>query len=186
MTDFIALSPHVVICGATFVAMVQTLGEIGISKEEGEAWLSAHGLLPLHPEAWYPWQAYLDFYRWVEELKGPEGLRKFGRAIPRSAKFPPEVKTLDRALKTLDIAYGMNHRGGEIGGYYVERVSTNQLHLHCDNPYGCEFDMGIIEGLVALFAAPGSHPTLEHAPNSPCRTKGGRLCIYEITLNPQT
>jgi len=40
-----------------------------------------------------------------------------GKAIPESAIFPPEIQGLEMGLSAIDIAYHMNHRGGEIGHY---------------------------------------------------------------------
>lgn len=179
--DFVAFSPRTEILGATWVAMANALESVGVPRVDIEAWLAARELSPLQGDRWYPLQVYLDFYRWVRDAWGVGTLRSLGRMVPRHAKFPPDLKTLDRVLRTLDIAYQMNQRHGVTKGYLCERIEPRKVHLHCENPYGCDFDTGILEGLFECFATPDSHPTLAHAPGSPCRSKGGPLCIYEVT-----
>lgn len=179
--DFIAPSPDTLILGATFLGMSRALESLDIPGEAIQAWLAGRQLSPLQPDTWYPWQTYLDFYRWTRDTWGTETLHRFGREIPKAAKFPPEIRSLDRALKTLDIAYHMNHRGRDVGGYFCTHVGARKVHLHCENPYGCDFDLGILEGLILRFAEPGIQPTLSHAPQFPCRSRGAACCVYEVS-----
>jgi hypothetical protein len=40
-----------------------------------------------------------------------------GKAIPEKAVLPPEIDSLEKALHSINMAYRMNHRGGEFGFY---------------------------------------------------------------------
>ena len=67
-----------------------------------------------------------------------------GRRIFENATRPPGVNTLEKALATFNEAYGMNHRGGDVGSYKYEKVDDKTYGMICDNPYTCTFDPGIL------------------------------------------
>lgn len=73
-----------------------------------------------------------------------------------------------RISGTIDPAYRMNHRGGEIGYYRYAKTGERAATLTCENPYPCPFDEGLIEGVAVKFAAPGAWVKVVHAPQS-CR-----------------
>jgi hypothetical protein len=90
------------------------------------------------------------------------------------------VDSLDRALLTLDLAYQVNHRGGRIGHYACKRIGHHRMELFCDNPYGCELDLGILEALMHQHGAGEAATRIRHAPGTTCRKEGGRACVYHI------
>jgi hypothetical protein len=59
--------------------------------------------------------------------------------IPENAVFP-HVNTLEQALSSMDGAYRMNHRNGEIGYYKLLSFDgkTKKAVLECYNPYPCK------------------------------------------------
>ena len=71
-------------------------------------------------------------------------LVSIGMKIPETAVFPPEIDSIDSGLNSIDVAYHMNHRGGEIGVYQATTVSKQQIDVLCRNPYPDYFDYGII------------------------------------------
>jgi len=97
-----------------------------------------------------------------------------GVSIPNSAKFPPGIDTLEKA-------YHMNHRGGEIGHYSLRKTGERNCFMECRNPHLCDFDRGILEALAKLFASKGSMPGVTHDPSKPCRGKNGDSCTFLIS-----
>lgn len=84
--------------------------------------------------------------------------------------FPPEINTIEKGLAAIDIAYHMNHRGGEIGHYKFQSTGNNSGKMVCDNPYPCEFDRGIIEAMAQKFKPKDSIMAfVEHDESQPCR-----------------
>ena len=76
-----------------------------------------------------------------------------GKAIPENADFPPEVDNLEKALGPIDVAYPMNHRGGETGHYKLVSYDEEKKEatMVCNNPYPSEFDRGIITTMLRKF-----------------------------------
>ncbi len=116
-----------------------------------------------------------------EVAKKPNVLKQIGTHIFTEAKFPPQISNFEQALTSVDTAYYMNHRnlkGEEIGHYKFEKKSEKEFFMICDNPYPCDFDMGIILGIAAKFEVKIG---LEHA-DKECRKDGAGQCKYMTTL----
>lgn len=180
MPEFIAFSPTAEIWGGSLLSMVEGMAAAGADREELLGLLAQRGILDPHRDGWFAQQGLLDALREAGSRFGDGVLRAAGRAIPRLSRFPPEVETLERALMTLDLAYQVNHRGGRIGHYACRPLGHRRMELFCDNPYGCELDLGILETLMADHGIAASEARLRHAPGTPCRKAGGRACIYHV------
>ena len=181
MPSFHALSPHAEISGKPLLGMLAALEMAGAPVHEPLALLAKAGVLDPEPEGWYPQQAILTVLEEAAKRWGPGILHQAGRAIPRTARFPPEIDSLERALLTLDLAYQVNHRGGLIGHYLGKRLGPKALELLCDNPYGCDFDEGILAALIEWYGPAGEVPAVAHAPGTGCRREGAAACAYRIT-----
>ncbi len=180
MPQFVAFSPTVEIWGGSLLGMVEGLVQGGVPRDEILAFLAQGGILDPDPEGWYPQQGLLDTLRSAGLRFGAEVLRAAGRAIPVHSRFPPEVDCLERALTTLDLAYQVNHRGGRIGHYVARRLGSRRMELFCDNPYGCDLDLGILDTLLARHQKPGEAFRVHHAPGTSCRKEGHRACVYQV------
>lgn len=159
---------------------IRGLAAAGVPAEEAEALMSQAGLAHLDPQAWYPQQPYLDLLREVERRFGEKALRAMARQVPDTSQFPPGNRNLGDALQTLDIAYQLNHRGGPIGHYACLPLGLREVLLECANPYGCAFDLGILDALAAHLGDAGEVTAIRHQPGTGCRREGGEACTYHI------
>ncbi|NOK05842.1 MULTISPECIES: hypothetical protein [Myxococcus] len=143
--------------------------------------LGENGIAPLKADAWYPMPALLKSFQLVFDKIGPSTVRTIGRKIPDSAHFPPDIDTLEKGLRAVDMAYRMNHRGkGTIGGYRFEPVDKRNARMVCDNPYPCDLDLGLIEAIGDRFRPKDSlWVRIEHEAKS-CRRRGDSACTYSI------
>jgi hypothetical protein len=164
--------------GQTVLAVLSGMGAF---KDSGSRILERHGIANPGPAGWYPQQAWLDAFREIAQTIGARTLHQIGLSIPRTAKFPPGLDTLEKALASIDVAYHLNHRGGEIGHYTFAKTGPSQATITCRNPYPCELDRGLIEAMVNQFKPKGTFPRVEHDPSKPCRTKQGDSCTYLIS-----
>jgi len=127
----------------------------------------------------YPQQAYLDMLRQISDQLGEATLLRIGEMIIDNTKRRPSgVNTLEKALATINDAYMMNHRGGEIGSYRYEKIDDKTYKMTCDNPYPCAFYMGIMRGIIKKFSPSAA---VRHAEGE-CRAKGESRCTYVVTL----
>jgi hypothetical protein len=156
------------------------------------------GLLPEDAHApsvipeWFPLEQNLAILRRVGESLGDEALFAIGASVPKHATFPPGLTDLERALASLDVAFHMNHRrdgmpmydpgSGSflegIGHYRFYRQDAMTLVVESSSVYPCDFDHGLITGLVARFA-PGGRT--DHSPGRNCRNRADTSCSYQVT-----
>ena len=195
--QFKSFEPGIEVNGPTVFSIIDGLGQFktlakkilltaGIGKEE-------NGELKLDMNGWYSQEAWLKAFEALSKEIGDSTLKKIGMKIPENAQFPPWVKDIDSAIKSIDIAYHLNHRKRNvplfdmntgkmtegIGHYGYERVpGKNLIVSECKNPYPCAFDNGIITTMAKKFQIKA---TVEHDESKPCRKKGADSCTYLIT-----
>jgi hypothetical protein len=175
MTQFTAHDPNVEVIGAAILATIDGM-EVDITSL-----LEKHGIETVEMIGWYSQQAWLDVLRAISEGNGYSmlDLVGVGMRIPDNAVWPPEVDSVEKALQSINIAYNMNHRGGEIGSYAATVLGEGHMRLTCDNPYPSDFDYGIIYRTVQKFLPEDQGFTVRRA-DSPSRLKGDRMCIYDV------
>jgi len=165
----------------------EILAAEGVGSRDGD------GNLQLDPQGWYSQAAWLRAFERIAREVGVNLLFQIGQRIPQNAQFPPWVQDIDSALKSVDIAYHMNHRkAGQvmfdpeagtmldgIGHYGYQRVAgKNHIVCVCENPYPCQFDRGIITAMAKRFEPAA---VVLHDADAPCRQKRGNSCTYQVT-----
>ena len=178
MAQFRAFSESVLVNGQTVLAVVKGMGAFA---RTGSEILARHGIQKPDPMGWYPQQAWLDAFQEIAKTIGRSTLNQIGMSIPNNAKFPPGIDSVEKALASLDVAYHMNHRGGEIGHLKFTKTGERNGVMECHNPYPCDFDSGLIQAVVRRFAPAGSMPKVIHDPSKPCRAKQGDSCTYLVS-----
>lgn len=178
MAQFIAFAPKVEVNGETVLSVVDGMGPF---KESGLKILAENGIKDPKPGMWYPQQAWLDAFKTIAEKIGNSTLLAIGKTIPANAKWPPQVDTIEKALASVDMAYHMNHRGGEIGSYRFENTGAKSGKMICHNPYPSEFDQGIVYAVARKFAPKGDFPSVKLDETAPTRKKGADSCTFLIS-----
>ncbi len=176
MAQFKPLAPNVQVNGQTVLSVVDGMW----FKETALRIIRKHGIDNPKPDQFYPQEAWLNAFREIAEKFGAFTLMEIGKKIPENAVFPPEIDCIEKALPAIDVAYHMNHRGGEIGHYRFEKTGERTARMICDNPYPCEFDRGIVERTAAKFAPPGATPWVGHDLSGGCRHTGASSCTYLV------
>lgn len=181
MAQFVPFQSGVEVSGEAVLALVNAL-EAG--KTTRLKILSKYGIDNPHPNEWYSQQAWLDAFKEISETFGVHTLFAIGEAIPANAIFPPEINDLKKSLIAIDIAYHLNHRGGEIGHYTLTQFADDKRTavMVCNNPYPSEFDRGIITTMTRRFA-PRSSVIYDVQLDSSKETRltGGDSCTYVVT-----
>lgn len=176
MTQFNAFEPEVEVSGAAILSTIAGL------EEDVMPLLKQHGIEKVDADGWYPQQTWLDILKAIGDRRGSSyiDLVSIGMRIPDNAIWPPEVDTIESALKSIDVAYHINHRGGRIGHYKAEIIGESHVRMTCENPYPSDFDYGIIYRTVQKFSTKGTIFTIKRA-ESPSRLQGDDMCIYDVT-----
>ena len=191
MTMFVPMAANAEVNGETVLSVVEGMG---IYKAKAIAVLEKNGIKGPKPGLWYGQKSWLDAFKEIYESIGQNTLYSIGLKIPENAKFPPQIQTIHDALGAIDVAYHMNHRiGGKvlfdgqtgkmtegIGHYTFTKISDREAKVVCPNPYPCDFDRGIVEGMARKFKPAGSMITVAHNDAAPCRKKGAQSCEYGV------
>ena len=121
---------------------------------------------------------YLDAYKEIDGLN-LLNLVAVGMSVPDNAEFPPDIQTVEDALASLNVAYQMNHRGGDIGEYRYESTGERSGKMICRNPYPSDFDYGLIYRLIQKFrTASDGHILVKLDTDAPSRKNGHESCTY--------
>ncbi len=179
MAQFKAFAPGVSVNGETVLSVVAGMGGF---KAQALKILASKGIADPQPGQWYSQQAWLDSFKEISEKIGAKVLFEIGKKIPENAQWPPEIDNIEKALPSIDMAYHMNHKDGEIGHYNFKQTGEKNGVMVCQNPYPCEFDRGIVTSVARKFKpASSAFVTVKHDDSAPCRSKGADSCTYQIT-----
>ena len=158
----------------------------------GFAKASADGKRPVVDRAgWYPIGDLLAFFKTVAEAMGTNALFRIGQHVPTNALFPPPESDIEKELASIDVAYHMNHRkqgvvmyspgSGRmlegIGHYHLRRPGARRLAVLGENPYPCDFDLGIV---TAMARRSEPRARVWHEDPQICRKQGADCCTYLI------
>jgi hypothetical protein len=189
MTQFKAIDPNVEVSGAAVLSVIEGMTRCSDCdlmesfRKMATRILTKNGIENPQHDKWYLQQAWLNAFAEIADEIGPATLRMIGEKIPETALWPPEINTIEEGLASIDVAYHMNHRGGEIGHYRFEEVhqtGRRSGRMVCDNPYPCSFDFGIVKATARRFASKDQPPIVTHDDSRPCRQKGADSCTYQI------
>lgn len=193
MAQFVSFNAEVEVDGGTVLAFVNSMKR---GQETRLSILQKHGLQP-QIGGWYPQQLWLDAFKEVADTMGDMNLFLIGSAIIENAKFPP-MRDLEEALRSIDIAYHMNHRlHGQVmfdpaTGTMLEGIghytllsfdgAARRALYKCENPYPSKFDEGIISEIVRRFRPSDStRHEVKIDITQPRRAQGADSCTYIIS-----
>jgi hypothetical protein len=192
MAQFIAFNKNVEVNRQTVMSIVNSMDE---GRERRMQILQSNNIDPDSKE-WFMQQGWLNAFRVIAESLGEMNLFMIGKAIIDHAQFPP-IRNLEEGLKSIDIAYHMNHRldgqvmfdmeTGEmtdgIGHYTLASFDAKEEKaiMVCNNPYPSKFDEGIITQVVRKFKPPGTRAEVNLDLSKGSRTMNGDSCTYIIT-----
>ena len=192
MAQFVAINENVEVNKQTVLSFVNSMEK---SKDVRLEILKNNGINPDEKE-WFNQQKWLNAFKEITDKFGEMNLFLIGKAIIDSAKFPP-INDLEEGLKSIDIAYHMNHRiDGKImfdqktgkllegiGHYKLVEYNENEKTaiMICNNPYPSKFDEGIITQIVRKFKRSGSQESVKLDTSKESRKFGADSCTYIIT-----
>lgn len=184
MAEFLSYNGQVEVRGEVVAAFID--GFPSGTREIGLEILKRHNIHNPRTGQFYPLQALLNAMKEISQEIGPHLLTRIGERIAFNAQLPPGLDSLEQCLASIDVAYHMNHRGGEIGHYnYAYKGFEGGLHratMTCPNCYPCAFDLGVIEGFSQRFVpSDAAGLVVRHDDTQPCRQKGGNSCTYLVS-----
>lgn len=179
MAQYKAYSEDVEVNGQTVRTIIAGMGKF---HTQALQILEKNGIYDPQPNRWYSQQSWLDAFKAIADALGDRTLFQIGKKIPENAIFPHEtMHNIEDGLKSIDIAYHMNHRGGEIGHYTYESTGTHSGKMICSNPYPSEFDRGIIEAIAKMYVSEEAKVAVKRDANAPTRLNGDDSCTFLVS-----
>lgn len=181
MVQFEAFDSDVEVHGQTILLVVDE-ALIRFSKayqERAREALAESGIENPKADEWYPQQAWLDTFRVIADELEPHLLDRLGEQIPSVVDWPERISGVPEGLQSIDEAYQLNHRGGDIGYYRFEPKNDQSGEVICRNPYPCLFDRGLIRAVAQEYAPVESFVFVEEA-RKQCRRDGDDTCTYTV------
>lgn len=123
----------------------------GVFQRRVKTMLADKGITDIDSNKWYDLEVVLSVTNELAQSVGPNVLIEIGKYAPKNAQFPPEIDSFEKALTTLNIAYQMNHRNGNIGEYKVVQEDAKTFKISCNTPYPAKFNLGLLRGLARKF-----------------------------------
>ncbi|MDR1398378.1 MAG: hypothetical protein LBJ41_00440 [Treponema sp.] len=195
--QFEVFEPDIEVNGTTVYAIVAGLGYFtNLSRRyfsQVHIGTVVNKELRVDKNGWYPQSAWLEAFKQISVQVGDRVLFNIGLSIPANAQFPPWVVDIDSAVRSVDVAYHLNHRkkgrllfdvktgvmSEGIGHYGYRRVSAERKIISVShNPYPCAFDRGIITAMAHKFEPSA---LVVHDDTKECRSHGANTCTYIIT-----
>ncbi|MFH6982114.1 hypothetical protein [Marinoscillum sp. 108] len=169
------------------------MGSLG--QNQRKAIIEKHGL-NANTGAWNNLQSLLDAMKEVASTIGEMNLFLIGKAIIEGTQFPP-MDSLENALRSIDVAYHMNHRkNGQpmfnpntgqmtegIGHYKLARydAENKEALLVCHTPYPAKFEEGLVVQIVRMFKPKDSLFTkVKLDETKETKSNGGDSCTFII------
>jgi len=192
MAQFVAINEKVEVNKQTVLSIVNSMTT---GRERRLKILLNNGINPEEKE-WFNQQNWLNAFKAISEDLGEMNLFLIGKAIIDNAEFPP-IKDLEDGLRSIDVAYHMNHRLNnkvmfnpvnetmvqEIGNYKLIKFDANNKEalMVSNTPYPSKFDEGIIAQVVRKFRPTGAREVIKHDTTKETRKNGANSCTYSIT-----
>ncbi len=152
MAQFVPFDENVEASGRVVLSITKSIDQI--FEQQMMEILAMFDITDVDPEGWYPLKNLLQALKYISDEIGPNTLFAIGKGITVNAKFPEGIENLEQALLSINEAYHMNHRGGEIGYYKLVEFDPEARHavMECNNPYPHYFDKGIITAMSRRYA----------------------------------
>lgn len=115
MPQFRPFEPGIEVNGQTVNAVIDGLALLrsipaSVLAEHGIGSINHLGQFILDRNTWYSHQAWLRAFETLFSKVGEGALFQIGLHIPNNAQFPPWMDDIHSAIRSIDIAYHLNHR----------------------------------------------------------------------------
>ncbi len=192
-----SFAPHIEVLGLSIQFIVESFAvmpSVGVKylARYGMGTILPDGKLQFDPHAWYSLDRWLLLLEGISTEVGSGPLFAIGRKVGTNAPLPPSTQDIRATFGELDRTYHAFHRReGKVMldpatglmlegiGHYRSHPATgqNRIEVVCENPYPCDFDMGIVTGFSQRFQA----AIIRHEATAPCRKRGAESCTYVVT-----
>lgn len=138
--------------------------------------MEKHGMVNLEPHTWYPVQMLLDATNEIaERFNMTPNFVAIGMKIGQEVPIPPgmENPTLEEVLMIWDDLYQGLHRGGDVGGIKIVKVSDTYFKTIQSGIYPDDMSYGVLYAYGQRFLPRGTSFDVFYDPDVTPRDQGG-------------
>jgi hypothetical protein len=141
---------------------------LGVAIQAFKAGISGDNLIPLlekygfdgeiEDQGWYKRRDFLAMLEEAAQSNPRIDLISIGLQAVQLVPFPPDITSVEDALRSYDPAYRANHQHLPEGdGLGIERLNENTYLVIDRTPYPTDCSYGVVFGLVERYAPEGAH-----------------------------
>jgi hypothetical protein len=141
---------------------------LGVAIQAFKAGISSQNLIPLlekygfdgeiDDQGWYNRRDLLAMLEEAAQFNPPIDLISVGLQAVRLVPFPPDIASVEDALRSYDPAYRATHRNLPKGdGLEFERLNENTYLVIDRTPYPTNCSYGVVFGLMERYAPKDAH-----------------------------
>ncbi|MBZ0308307.1 MAG: hypothetical protein K8I82_19740 [Anaerolineae bacterium] len=164
-------NPETEIIGQVLAAYVDDLR----SESRGTV-LDVYQVSEINPQAWYPAMPWLDYlYSLASQTGFSTMMVAVGLKVAETARMPPEMRgiSLGEILMMWNTHYHANHRYGEIGEIFTEKVNEKYYRTIHNHLYPDDMNYGIAYGFARVFSPAGTRVSVWYENPDHRLDKGG-------------
>jgi len=145
---FIEAYPNAEIRGGMIVAIQQALGAAAAP------YFARAGFVDVSPNGWYSLTNYLQvLYEIFEhEPNVMQNMVSLGMSTAEHAILPPEIDTLEKGLKALEMGWSMNTRSAKPAIWSVQPIDDHNFICVNTSPFPIDQEYGVVYGFARRFA----------------------------------
>lgn len=141
--------------GYTILALT---GGLYLLKKLATNVLKHHDIKEITYNDWYPMRPWITALNELSDYLGPDIIYQFGQSVPYKALWPQDVDGVHNALRSINKAYHLNHRGKDVGNYEYTELEPNAGKITCESPYPIYFHKGLIQSTIQKYRSNSSGP----------------------------
>lgn len=170
--------PETEVIGGTMLSIINNL-----QAKQIQPYLDKHGIGEIDPEKWYPAQRWLDVMN--DLMESPEVSNAFvaiGMQVAERVRMPPELENapLPVVLDHWDDVYKMQHRGGNVGGIEIEKISDTHYKSYHRILYPDDMTYGVAYGWAKRFLPEGTQFIVKYDDEELTMAEGGDATVIHI------
>jgi hypothetical protein len=141
---------------------------LGVAIRAFKAGISSDNLMPLlekygfageiEDQGWYERRDFLAMLEEAAQSSPPIDFISIGLQAVRLVPFPPDIASVEEALRSYDPAYRATHQNLPEGdGLEIERLNESAYLVIDRTPYPTNCSYGVVFGLVERYAPKEAH-----------------------------
>lgn len=165
----LTVEANVEIIGITMNSIIEN-----IRADHIQPFLEKHSLTKIDKEKWYPAEKWIGVMNDIGDDASSGDFVAIGMKVAENVVLPPQLQDapLGKVLQMWDVVYKKQHRGDNIGGREVEKISETKYRATLTDIYPDDMSYGVAFGWCKRFLPSGTDFTVSYQNIDDTRDRG--------------